>query len=97
MHRPVRVNSYENLASPTNIVNPEAADIFTTNMQSHRALPRDQSLTAIKSINQSTNDQIQAFLRKDNSVTHLGDIGYFGGGNESQVAHSINKGGHQSK
>jgi hypothetical protein len=41
---------------------------------------------------------VQAFLRKDNSVTHLGDIGtIFGGGHESQVAHSIKRGGQQSK
>ena len=33
----------------------------------------DNSLGAIKSINQSANEQIQAFLRKDNSITHLGD------------------------
>ena len=60
-------------------------------MQSHANLHREQSLSAIKSINQSTNDQIQQFLRKDNSVTHLGDIGtIFGGAHgDSSVAHSI--------
>lgn len=30
-----RNNSFENLHSPTNIVNPETADIYTSNMQSH--------------------------------------------------------------
>jgi hypothetical protein len=37
----MRMNSLENLASPTRIVNPESTDIFTTNMQSHRNLLRD--------------------------------------------------------
>lgn len=39
--KPMRMNSLENLASPTRIVNPESTDIFTTNMQSHRNLLRD--------------------------------------------------------
>jgi hypothetical protein len=57
-------------------------------------LHHDNSLGALKSVNQSANDQIQAFLRKDNSITHLGDVGmiFGGGGADSQVAKSIIQG-----